>query len=78
MKTAQQLFDAAFDPATCRDPRSPAYKAGVLAALKFRLKEATLSRPYRVGTAECDAWFAGSDEGFAIYARTLEDGQVAR
>lgn len=62
-KTAQQLYDEAF----ChpRDPRSAEYKAGVLAALMFRLGETPYCPqcPHPVGSAQSDAWFSGSQEG---------------
>jgi hypothetical protein len=73
--TAQALFDAAFSKP--RDPRSPEYKDGVMAALKFRLKEApTVMVPAyasgRQGTAREDAFFAGVGEGHAIWRRHRE------
>ena len=64
--------DAAFSRP--RDPRSPEYKAGVLAALKFRCGETpTVILPGyasgRRGTAEEDAFFAGVGEGHLIWRR---------
>lgn len=62
MKTAQQLFNEAFS--IPRDPCSHEYKVGVLAALKYRLGETTgMQCPYRMGTASCDAWYSGTQEG---------------
>ena len=58
---AQQLFSRAF--AMVRDPRSPAYKAGVLAALRYRCDGLRARCPYPMESAECDAWYAGTDEG---------------
>lgn len=62
---AQQLFDAAF--ARVRDPRSEAYRAGVLALLRWKESRVPLERPYLLGTAEADAWFSGVDEGNSIW-----------
>ncbi len=60
--TAASLFEAIFHPH--RAPRSDAYKAGCLAALRFRLGEVEhVECPYRPGTAEADAFHAGADEG---------------
>jgi len=59
--TAQSVFDQAFQ--FPRQPRSDAYKAGVLAALRFRLEGARIICPYANGTAESDAYYAGIDEG---------------
>jgi hypothetical protein len=65
MTTAEQLFVQAFQRP--RDPRSPEYRAGVLAALRLRLGEsAHLVCPYGLGTAQADAWFSGTDEGHAL------------
>lgn len=62
MSVARQIFDQAFSAP--RDPRSIAYKKGVLAALEFRLGECSgIARPYRLGTADADAYFSGLDEG---------------
>jgi hypothetical protein len=71
-KTAQALFDEAFN--TPRDPRSPEYKVGVLAALRFRLGETktVVIPPWasgRQGTASEDAFFAGVSEGHSIWRR---------
>lgn len=66
MITAQDLFDEAFAPAVQRDPRSDAYKQGVLDGIRFKLGELPSlkeSIPYKLGTAECDAWVAGVNEG---------------
>ena len=75
--TAQELLDEAF--AGPRDPRSDAYKAGCLAVLRYRLGEiekADFYCPFRPGTAESDAWFAGCDEGslrHRVYREAIQD-----
>lgn len=59
--TAEQVFTQRFD---CGSPRSTEYKAGFLAALRYRLGGVRMPRlPYPMGTAQADAWFAGVDEG---------------
>ena len=69
--TAEALFEAAFHPH--REPRSDAYKAGVLAALRYRLGEAEhVECPHQPGTAERDAFFAGVSEGHSL-AREVEE-----
>lgn len=66
-KTAQELFDEAF--AVSRDPRSDAYKAGVLYVLRARAEGIRgPQRPYPLGSAEADAYFAGCQEGHLIAA----------
>lgn len=62
MATAQEVFDKAFSKS--RSPRSDAYKQGVLACLRVRLDGlAHVKCPYAPGSPECDAYFAGVDEG---------------
>lgn len=66
---AKELFDAAFSKA--RTPRSVAYKSGVLAELKFRLHGEGTVVLYPAGSAEFDAYYAGVEEGLAIYSKHL-------
>ena len=61
MKTADYLFCEAFDRP--RDPRSDAYKGGVVQGLKVVFGEECGSLPFEMGTVEADAWIAGVDEG---------------
>lgn len=70
MPSAQELFKYAFSGQ--RDKRSDEYKAGVLATLRFRLKEAQIIPvPYKPGTAQSDAFFAGVCEGHQIARKYL-------
>ena len=64
---ADELLRQAF--ANPRDPRSNEYKAGVLAALRYRIEGAPIAIPYRLGTAPADAFFSGLDEGHRIARR---------
>ena len=69
---ARTLFARAFH--ATRTPRSPAYREGVLVALRFRLGELPAIRcPYPAGTAEADAFHAGADEGHAIARNALKE-----
>ena len=69
---AQRCFEAAFS--VPRDPRSDAYKAGVLGCLRFNLDGIRpLKDPYAPGTAESDAWHAGTNEGHAIARKRRAD-----
>lgn len=45
-----------------RAPRSRAYMSGIEAKLCRLGGGAPITSPYRVGTAECDAWYAGVAE----------------
>lgn len=70
-ETAQTLLDQAFYPG--RPPRSQAYKNGVRAALRFRLGESGRVRcTYPEGSAEFDAFFAGTEEGHCRGREYLE------
>lgn len=71
MSVAQKIFDEAFSKP--RDLRSDAYRDGVLRTLQFRLREihSISSKQYTLGTAECDAFFAGTDEGHRLATEYL-------
>lgn len=69
MSTAKELFDKNFTHNTTRTPRSTAYKNGVLATLQHRLEKKPMEIPYKPGTAEFDAYFAGSNEAVNIIAQ---------
>ena len=62
---AEKLFSQAFDKP--RDPRSCEYKAGVRAALRFRLAGEKIPHLYKPGTAQDDAYHAGISEGYMIF-----------
>jgi hypothetical protein len=68
MSTAQELFDRNFTHNTTRTKRSAAYKNGVFATLQHRLEKKPMDVPYQPGTAEFDAYFAGSNEAVNIIA----------
>lgn len=66
---ALALFDELFS--VPRDPRSAAYKTGVLAALKYRLEGESIHDPFHAASAESDAFSAGLAEGHAAGRRAL-------
>ncbi|MBK9442567.1 MAG: hypothetical protein IPN53_15220 [Comamonadaceae bacterium] len=66
----RRLMAAAFDGA--REPRSPAYQAGVRAALAHKLCGTPKTLPFDMGTAQADAWLAGCDEAYAILKQRLQ------
>lgn len=69
MITVDELMHEAFDRK--RDPRSDAYKTGVRAYLTYRLEHTDLPLPYSKGTAECDAYWSGLEEGKLIYKNLM-------
>jgi hypothetical protein len=66
MATAQELFDEAFPPNSTRTPCSQAYRDGVLAVLRLHIDRVGVRQPYKVGSAEADAFFSGAEEGHRI------------
>jgi len=52
------------------DPRSHEYRQGMLDVLAFREQVAPFpSHPYRLGTAQSDAYSAGVDRGHSLFRR---------
>ena len=58
---------------TIRTPRSTEYKAGVKAALRWRLYGSEICQPYPPGTAAADAYWAGMMEGKDACRKMQED-----
>lgn len=52
--------------------RSAEYCAGLLDVLKFKMRGERIECPYRAGTAQFDAYFAGNTRGFDVYRAHLE------
>jgi hypothetical protein len=65
------LFTAFSTP---RTPRSPEYKAGALALLRFKcgLAERCEECPHPHGTAAADAWYSGLREGHSIFRQATQ------
>ena len=74
MKISQILFTQAFEEDQTRDPRSDAYKTGVLMAMEYKESGDTgdIENPYVIGTADADAWFAGLQEGYSRWRNYQE------
>jgi hypothetical protein len=53
------------------DARSAEYRAGLLAVLKFKMRGERIHCPYKAGTAQFDAYFAGNAHGFDVYRAHL-------
>ena len=67
---SKNLFRSRFEHGT---PRSLEYKQGVLYGLQRVIEEIEQTDcPYRVGTCQADAWFAGNDEGRRLGLSHLE------
>lgn len=67
LPTAAEVYARAFFAG--RDPRSDAYRVGVLDTLRHRLEGVSFPATlFPCGSAERDAYFAGADEGRALAA----------
>jgi len=66
----ERLMALAFFPG--RAPRSAEYRQGCQAALEYRVIGRRMHAPYPAGCCEADAWFAGAEEGHAIWRRKCE------
>lgn len=62
-----RLMALAFFPN--RTPRSAEYRAGCRAALEYRILGRTMRPEHSAGSCKADAWFAGAEEGHAIWQR---------
>lgn len=71
LPTAAEVFTRAFFAG--REPRSEAYRAGLLDTLRHRLEGISFpAHLHPAGSAERDAYFAGADEGRALAAAAKE------
>lgn len=73
--TVDQLFNAAFS--TARDPRSAEYRAGVRAALAFRIEGVPIRHQHAAGTAADDAFASGIQEGHAVWRAAQAEAVTA-
>lgn len=70
MSEAQRIHDERF---LVGSSRSPEYKAGALYILRRKAGEIPQADcPYCIGTAQADAWFAGSWEGHDLWRAAQE------
>lgn len=65
IRQINRLMDMAFFPG--RTPRSAEYRCGCRATLEFRIARRPVPASYAAGTAAADAFFAGAEEGHAIW-----------
>jgi len=56
--------------------RSAEYRRGMLDVLRFRLDGERIQCPYREGTPQFDAYFAGNDRGHAVW-RAMQRAEPA-
>lgn len=56
------------------DKRSREYRTGLVDVLKFKLHGVSIQCPYRAGTAQFDAYFAGNDRGFSVWRKLAQQG----
>jgi hypothetical protein len=66
-KTVDDLMNEAFGDHRARDPRSAEYKQGCRHLLNRRMNGGSKGCPYKAGTVQFDAFYAGVDEGITIW-----------
>lgn len=71
MKTAEQIVDATL---SVGNRRSVEYRPGMLAVMRFRLTGEHIQIPYREGSAQFDAFFAGIDRGHFVWREMIPAG----
>ena len=70
MKTAREIYDEAVKST----PRSEEWKAGALAGLQRRESQQVRKfSPYKLGTAQDDAWRAGMQYGLDLWVWNQEE-----
>lgn len=70
---ADQIVDGVLAIGT---KRSAEYRRGMLDVLRFRLEGEGIQCPYREGTPQFDAYFAGNDRGHAVW-RAMQQTEPA-
>jgi hypothetical protein len=55
------------------DARSLEYQQGMAAVLRFRARGVRIPCPYRLGTAEADAYFSGNERGHVLWRKITEN-----
>ena len=75
MSKALELFKTLFDGP--RDPRSAEYQAGCLYILRRKLDGIDKQDcPYRMPSAQADAWLSGCQEGLRQYSWLQQEAQA--
>lgn len=77
MNTPETILEAA---KRYGDKRSAEYWRGALDVLRFRMQAVQIQCPFREGTVQFDAYFAGNDRGHALWrecVKQIKRGVVA-
>lgn len=69
MRTPEQIVEQAL---ALGSRRSAEYRSGALDVLRFRLEGRRICCPFREGTAQFDAYFAGNDRGHVLWRELKE------
>ena len=69
--TPEAIADAALAHG---DKRRREYRAGQLDVLRFKLQGIRIECPYRAGSTQFDAYFAGNDRGFVVWRGLAQEG----
>lgn len=69
MNTPENIVDKAL---AVGDKRSPEYRQGMLAVIRFRMEGRRIACPYGLGTSQADAFFSGNDRGHSLWRQLQE------
>lgn len=72
MTTITQMIDEDLKHCT---PRSPEYRRGIEALLRFKFGGEPIKYPYPIGTPQADAFISGNDRGWMLYKAELRRRQ---
>jgi len=67
-QTAEELADVFL----ANSVRSAEFRLGLLAALRIRMHDQRNSPPFKLGSVEADAYYAGKDYGYWLWPRLQE------
>lgn len=70
MDTPENIVDKALSTG---DRRSPEYRQGMLAVIRFRMEGQRTPCPFALGTSQADAFFSGTDRGHALWRQMQEE-----
>lgn len=75
MDTPETIVDKALEHG---DRRSPEYRQGMLAIVRFRMVGRSTPCPFSLGTSQADAFFAGTDRGHSLWRSMQAESVEAR
>jgi len=72
-----QILAAVAEELRRGDARSPVYQLGMADVLRYRLYGVPITRPYRPGSIEFDAYYSGNERGHLLWRKMQAGSFVA-